>query len=96
MNPLNWFPHFDFLIGTARALAYSSETRCSHLSPATVLMLLIASTAVFEDCSNDFFKFRDYILNVQHSSMVSKDDATALRGKAARLWSKLIDVLKKE
>ena len=36
------------------ALAYSPMTFSSHLSPATVLMLLMASTAVLDDFSSDF------------------------------------------
>ena len=41
-----------------------------------------------------FFKFRDYMLNLKNAPGIKVDAAASvLRGKAARLWNKLMAVI---
>ena len=47
-----------------------------------------------------FFRFRDYMMNVTHAPAHTirdqNGDIIGLKGKAARLWSKLVDTVKYE
>ena len=48
--------------------------------------------------SSKFFKFRDYVMNIAHAPGIPIADengnvSTILTGKAARLWTKLLDTL---